>query len=145
MMHINEAGLDLLKSFEGLRLSSYRDAGGVWTIGYGHTGADVKPELHITQQQAELLLQHDVMRFERAVERAVHDVPTTENQFSAMVCLAYNIGEVGFARSTVRSMHRKGNYRLAGGAFMMWVKAGGKTLRGLVRRRAAERRLYGTP
>lgn len=142
MMHINEAGLDLLMRFEGCRLKAYRDAGGIWTIGYGHTGKDVHPGMTLDHPAAIELLADDVRRFERAVERAVHDVPTTGNQFSAMVCLAYNIGEGGFARSTVLRQHRKGSTRLAGAAFMLWVKVGKRVLKGLVRRRNAERRLY---
>lgn len=143
-MRLNDAGLGLLKEFEGCRLTAYRDAGGIWTIGYGHTGPDVRRSLTITQQEADALLRYDVQRFERAVDAATRGGRTTENQFSAMVCLAYNIGEGAFRRSTVLKQHQKGNYRLAEAAFMMWVKVGKRTLRGLVRRRNAERKLYGT-
>lgn len=140
-MRINEAGKDLIKSFESCRLRAYRDAVGVWTVGWGHT-IGVRPGLVITQEQADKLFDLDIAIFERSITAALNGVPTTENQFSAMVSLAYNIGTGAFIKSTVIRQHRNGNYRLAAAAFMLWVKAGGRTLRGLVRRRAAESRLY---
>ena len=141
-MKINLAGLDLLKHFEGLRLRAYRDPVGILTIGYGSTGPHVRVGMTIMEQEAEDLLRRDLSRFERGVAQAVADVPTTDNQFSAMVCLAFNIGLGAFGRSTVLRMHKKGSHKLAAAAFLLWVKAGGKTLKGLVRRRNAERKLY---
>lgn len=138
---INAAGLDLIKSFEGLRLAAYKDAVGVWTIGWGSTGPHVKAGMTITRDEAETLLRQDLRRFEECVER---ECPVaTDNQFAAMVSLAFNIGCAGFEGSTVCRMHKAGNYTRARLAFAMWVKAGGKTLAGLVRRRAAEAALYG--
>ena len=142
---INRAGLALIKAFEGLRLTAYRCPAGVWTIGYGHTGPDVKPGQRITAAEAEALLRGDLDRFESGVERALNGVVTTENQFAAMVSLAYNIGLGGFGRSTVLRMHRASKFTLAANAFLLWVKAGGRSLPGLVRRRTAERALYLTP
>lgn len=141
MRQINQAGLDLIKSFEGLRLKTYRCAAGVLTVGYGHTGPDVHPNTHITLQEAEALLKGDLDQFEAGVEKAVGP-NTTDNQFAALVSLAYNIGLGAFLRSTVLRQHRAGNYKLAAASFLMWVKGGGRTLPGLVRRRAAERALY---
>ena len=141
MRQINQAGLDLIKSFEGLRLKAYRCPAGIWTVGYGHTGPDVRPNTHITQQEAEALLKGDLDKFEAGVEKAVGP-NTTDNQFAALVSLAYNIGLGAFLRSTVLRQHRAGNHKLAAAAFLMWVKGGGRTLPGLVRRRAAERALY---
>lgn len=141
MMRTNQKGIELIKHFEQCRLRAYRDAVGVWTIGWGHTKS-VKPGLVITQEQADTLLELDLQVFEQAVARAIGDAPTTEDQFAAMVSLAYNIGAGAFARSTVLRQHRAGHPLRAAAAFMLWVKAGGKTLRGLVRRRNAERRLY---
>jgi len=139
----NEAGKALIKSFESCRLHAYRDAVGIWTIGWGHT-IGVRPGLVITQAQADRLFDLDIAEFEEGVVARLGGAQTTENQFSAMVSLAYNIGLGAFARSTVLREHKKGRYRLAGAAFMLWVKAGGKTLRGLVRRRNSERKLYAT-
>lgn len=141
-MTINPAGLDLIKQFESCRLRAYQDAEGVWTVGWGHTGPTVHPGTVLTPFQADKLLELDVNYFERSVTAALDGAPTTANQFSAMVCLAYNIGSGAFRRSTVLRQHRNGNYRLAAAAFLLWIKAGGKPLRGLIRRRNAERILY---
>ena len=89
---INSAGLVLIQSFEGLRLTAYRCPAGVWTIGYGHTGPDVNPGQRITPAEAEALLRGDLDRFESGVAAAVGNAPTTDNQFAAMVSLAFNIG-----------------------------------------------------
>lgn len=141
---INPSGLALIKSFKGLSLVAYRCPAGVWTIGYGHTGPDVMSAQHITADRAEELLRGDLDRFEAGVERALEGAATTDNQFAAMVSLAFNIGlgDVkrgisGFLLSTVLRQHRAGNPLRAGAAFLMWVKGGGRTLPGLVRRRAA--------
>ncbi len=139
---LNAAGLALIKSFEGVRLSAYRCPAGVWTIGYGHTGPDVRPGQTITLPEADALLRGDLDSFASGVERALGDAPTTDNQFGAMVSLAFNIGVGAFQRSTVLRMHRAGNPQRAAAAFLLWVKGGDRTLPGLVRRRTAERALY---
>lgn len=139
---INAAGLTLIKSFEGLRLSAYRCPAGVWTIGYGHTGPDVRPGMRITEAEAEALLRGDLDRFESGVLAGIDAAPTTDNQFAAMVSLAFNIGLGAFNKSTVLRQHTAGNTQRAAAAFLLWVKGGGKTLPGLVRRRTAERALY---
>lgn len=137
---INAAGLALIKEFEGCRLQAYRDPVGIWTVGYGSTGAHVKPGLTLTEAQCEALLQEDLARFEQAVERAAPKA--TDNQFAAMVALAFNIGITGFGNSTVLRKHRAGDHKGAADAFKMWNKAGGRVLAGLTRRRAAEADLY---
>ena len=142
---INAAGLELVKSFEGLRLKAYRDAVGVMTIGWGSTGPHVKDGMEITLQEAEALLRSDLARFERGVEKAVGDAPTSSNEFSAFVSLAYNIGLGAFTGSTALKRHRHGNKIGAGNAILWFNKAGGKILKGLVRRREAERALYLMP
>lgn len=141
-MNITPAGLDLIKRFESCRLRAYPDAKGVWTVGWGHAGPTVHPGTVLSQFQADQLLALDVHHFERSVTAALDGAPATPNQFSAMVCLAYNIGSGAFRRSTVLRQHRAGHYRLAAAAFLLWIKAGGKPLRGLILRRNAERRLY---
>lgn len=140
-MNINQAGLELIKEFEGCRLTSYRDAGGIYTIGWGHTKG-VKPGMQITKERAERLLEQDIYIFELAVNKAIAGTPTTQNQFSAMCSLAYNIGPGQFGKSTVIKQHRAGRYGLAAAAFLLWVKVGRRTLPGLLRRRRAERELY---
>jgi lysozyme len=139
---INAAGLELVKSFEGLRLDAYRCAAGVLTIGWGSTGPHVKEGMTISLEEAETLLKTDLARFERGVEAMTEGVATSDDQFSAMVSLAFNIGLGAFLGSTVLKRHKLGNHTGAANAFLMWTKAKGQTLKGLVRRREAERKLY---
>lgn len=139
---INKAGLDIVKASEGLRLKAYICPAGVLTIGYGSTGPHVKPGMVITEAQAEELLRSDLRRFEDAVSVAA---PTaTDNQFAAMVSLAFNIGEGAFRKSTVLRKHKAGEHVAAAEAFKLWNKGGGKVLPGLVKRRAVEAQLYRT-
>jgi len=142
MRRINRAGRELIKSFEGCKLDSYRCSGGVATVGYGHTGPDVRIPMTITQERAEELLDNDLRRFEVGVEALVGNAATNDNQFSALVSLAFNIGLGALATSTVLRRHKAGNPVGAANAFLMWNKAGGRVLPGLMRRREAERRLY---
>ncbi len=137
---INKEGLELIKSFEGLRLKSYRCSANVITIGWGSTGPHVKEGMTITKDQAEELLRSDLRRFEDAVAAAAPKA--TDNQFSAMVSLAFNIGIGALQRSTVLRRHLAGDHAGAADAFLMWNKAGGRVLAGLTRRREAEAALY---
>lgn len=139
---INSAGLDIIRDFEGLRLTAYRDPVGILTIGYGHTGPDVFAGKSITQAEAESILKADLARFEKAVSGLAPKA--TDNQFSAMVSLAFNIGEGAFGKSTLLKLHNAGDYAGAQKQFSRWVHAGGKRLKGLERRREAEAKLYGT-
>lgn len=141
---LSQAGLDLIKQFEGLRLTAYRDAVGVLTIGYGWTqpvdGKPIQAGMTITREQAEALLKEGVKPYCAVVNNVC---PTaTDDQFAAMVSLAYNIGSGAFAKSSVARHHAAGNPKQAANAFLLWNKAGGKVLPGLVRRREAERALY---
>jgi lysozyme len=138
---ISAKGLKLLKRFEGLRLRAYIDAVGVLTIGYGSTGAHVNPGMEITEAQAEKLLLDDLARFEKAVSDAAPNA--SQDQFDAMVSLAFNIGIAGFQKSSVLRLHKAGRHSGAADSFALWVKGGGKTLPGLVRRRSDEAHLYG--
>lgn len=147
-MRLSDAGLALLKEFEGCRLNAYDDGVGVWTIGYGST-LGVKPGDTITREEAERLLREvDLPKFEKEVFRDTADPALgpgrtpTQNQFDAMVCLCYNIGQGNFRQSTVLRRFLQGDFNSAGEAFLMWNKAGGKVLPGLVRRREAERDLF---
>tara|TARA_R110000796_G_scaffold3212_3_gene12288 strand:- start:4372 stop:4944 length:573 start_codon:yes stop_codon:yes gene_type:complete len=139
---INNAGLNLIKQFEGLRLKAYKCPADVLTIGYGSTGHHVKPGLVITEARAEALLLEDLKRFEAAVVRAAG--PATDNQFAAMVSLAFNVGEGAFASSTLCRKHKAGDHVGAANEFKRWNKAAGRVMAGLSRRRAAEAALYRT-
>ena len=139
---IGKAGIDLIKQFEGLSLKAYPDpATGAepWTIGIGHTGG-VRPGDVITEARAEQLLRQDLGRFEMAVRKLCPI--TTQNQFDALVSLAFNIGEGNLKDSTLRRLHNEGNYVAAAGQFERWNRANGKVMAGLTRRRAAEAALY---
>jgi lysozyme len=136
----SKAGLNLIKEFEGLRLTAYLCPAKVWTIGYGTTKG-VKPGQRITEAQAEELLREDVAAFERGVADAVTG-PLAQHQFDALVSLAYNIGLGAFRTSTLLRLLNKGEYASAAKQFDRWNKAGQKVLAGLKRRRAAERKLF---
>ena len=145
---INAEGLALIKHFEGLRTTAYQDSVGVWTIGYGHTSMvgppTVYPGMTITAAQAEAILQQDLEVFERGVSQAL-TITTRENQFSAMVSFAFNVGLNAYRGSTLLRKHNAGDFAGAAAEFPRWVYAGGEVLPGLVRRREAERTLYLKP
>ena len=137
---INDNGLRILKSFEGLRLEAYLDPVGVWTIGYGTTSG-VRPGMAITTAEAENLLRQDLRRFEAAVSNNVR-VTINENQFSALVSFTYNVGEGALSSSTLLRLLNQGSIQDAAEQFPRWNKAGGRVLAGLSRRRNAERALF---
>lgn len=138
---MNDAGMDLLKSFEGCRLVAYQDQVGVWTIGYGHTGEDVYEDLTITQAQADALLVEDLEEREAAV-RSMVTVELTDNQFSALVDLVYNIGIDALRTSFLLECVNVKNWAAAADQFLRWDHAGGKVVAGLLRRVDAERLLF---
>lgn len=144
-MRTNQAGVNLIKEFEGFRSASYKCPAGVLTLGYGHTSAAgepiVRPGMTVTKAEAEKILRNDLRQYERAVEEAVK-VELTPNQFSACVSLCYNIGAGAFKKSSVARFCKKKQWKQAADAFALWNKAGGKILPGLVRRRAAEAALF---
>lgn len=141
-MKINEDGLDLIKSFEGCELKAYKDIVGILTIGYGHTGADVKENQTISQAEAEEILKEDLERFEKGVTDLCKLVPLNENQFSALVCFTFNVGLGAFKSSTMLKLLNAKEYAKAADQFPRWNKAGGKEVAGLTRRREAERQLF---
>jgi len=139
---ISDAALELIKEFEGLRLNAYRDPVGIVTIGYGYTnGAGYGPGVQMgdtwTAQQAEDMLREGVMRFANNIQRHFTIKPNPD-QFGAFVSLAYNIGWQSFIKSTALKRWNAGDVKGAAEAVTWWNKAGGKMLRGLVRRREAE-------
>ncbi len=137
---INAAGLALIKEFEGLQLEAYLCPAGVPTIGYGST-AGVHLGDRITEATAEALLKEELRQFEAAVSQAVQ-VPLTVNQFSALVCFAYNVGTEAFRSSTLLQVLNQGSYEAAAQELLRWNKAAGGVLPGLVRRRTAEQQLF---
>lgn len=140
-MKISQTGLDLIKSFEGLKLKAYQDVVGVWTVGFGSTGPHVKPGMIITAKQAEDLLRDDVSRFEACVSKQV-SVPLSQNQFDALVSFAFNLGCGNLASSTLLRKLNAKDYAGASLEFTKWNRAGGSVLPGLTRRREAEKALF---
>lgn len=136
------AALALIERDEGLVLHAYRDIAGIWTEGFGHTGPDVHPGNVLTRAGAEAILARDVSHFAALIEAQIGDAPTTDNQFGAMVSLAFNIGDGAFGRSTVLRKHKARLYQSAADAFLLWDEVHGRVLAGLKRRRGEERALY---
>jgi len=139
----------LVTNFEGLKLESYQDLAGVWTIGYGHT-LGVKPKQKITEERAVQLLYKDVERFASAVNRRV-TVPLTQYQFDALVSFTFNLGYGNFTneKCTLLRKINKGEYVKAAPHFMDWVYANGKNCNfsssncyGIVKRRKAEQLMF---
>ena len=137
MRKINKSGLNLIKKYEGCRLTSYVCPAGVLTIGYGHTGKDVKPNQTITKKKAISLLKKDLARFERHVQSYNYIYEWTDNEFSALVSFAFNIGNID--QLTAYGTRSRSQIRIA---MLKYVKANGKTLPGLVKRRKAELKLF---
>lgn len=142
-MKTSTNGIDLICSFEGLRLKAYDDGVGVWTIGYGTTvinGRKVKKGDTCTAEQAKSYMAQDVMQFESAVNQV--KVPLNQNQYDALVSLTYNIGVGAFLSSTLFKKLNAKDYKGAAEQFDRWNRAGGKVMRGLTNRRAKERKLF---
>ena len=139
-MNISEAGIQLIKKFEGCSLKAYKCPAGIWTIGYGHT-LNVNEGQTITKKQAEDLLKQDLRSFELTVNNLVN-VPLNQNQFDALVSFCYNLGTGNLKKSTLLKLLNKQDYLGAAEQFDRWVYAGGKKLSGLVKRRAAEKELF---
>lgn len=147
-MKTSQAGIDLICAFEGFRAKAYPDpatGGEPWTVGYGHTsaagGLQVAKGLTITEKQGREILAMDLLKFEAAVAKLLKRIPS-QNQFDAMVSLAFNIGPANFAKSSVLKWFNAGVFDLAADAFLKWNKAAGRVMAGLTRRRKAERDLF---
>ena len=139
---ISQAGLEFIKSHESLRTTTYLDPAGIPTIGWGHTGPDVKLGQKITKAQAEQLLRKDVAWAENAVRKNVK-VPLTQSPFDALTSFVFNAGIGNFQKSTLLRKLNKADYAGAQAEFGRWVYAKGQKLPGLVRRRAEEARMFG--
>lgn len=130
-----------LKEFEGLRLEAYQDAAGVWTIGYGHTGKDVRKGDRISEYWATDLLMRDLQRFIEAVDEL--NVARTQGQFDALVSFAFNLGIGRLKSSTLLKVIREGgSHAQIRREFKRWVYAGGRRLKGLERRREWEAKRF---
>ena len=165
MMKLNEHGRNLIKDAEALVLHAYDDRDpswprkkvtpgmkvrGVLTIGWGHTGADVKPGLTWTKEQAEKALDADLEEFVKEMNKnlrlhdllADNDILVSSNQFAALTSLVYNIGDPAFDASTLYRFMKAKDYNSAAGQFPRWCYDGDKKLDGLVKRRLKEQRLF---
>lgn len=154
-MRVSQAGLDLIKEFEGCHLKAYPDpktGGDPWTIGFGATGPDIYEGLTWTQEQADERLVKDVQAREAIVDEAV-TVDLTQGQFDAMVSIVFNVGygskrRNGIIRlksgepSTLLQKLNDGDYGGAAKEFERWISPGSPVERGLKRRRAAEIDLF---
>jgi lysozyme len=144
-MVVSLFGVDLICGFEGKRLAAYDDGVGVWTIGFGTTvypnGIKVQKGDTCTEAQAKVYMAQDLKKFESAVNNAVK-VSLNQNQFDALVSLAYNIGTNAFSESTLVKKLNTNDIRGAAHQFDVWVNAGGKRMQGLVNRRAKEKALF---
>lgn len=134
MRRINELGLNLIKSFEKCKLDAYQDQGGLWTIGWGHLLDKGDKTRKWTQKEADEMLQKDLEKFEKICDYV--KVPVTDNQFSALVCIAFNIGMMGFKNSQL--LRKLNNNEDPTTAWMNWRFVNGIESKGLVRRRNAE-------
>jgi lysozyme len=147
-------GRDRLKSREKLELAAYPDPGSrdgsPWTIGYGHTGPEVHKGLVWTEAQAQAAFDSDLARFEDGVNLLLGATPTTQNQFDALVSLAFNIGldidadtiAEGLGDSSLLKAHKAGDYETAANKFLAWRFNDGREMKGLLDRRKEEAEVY---
>jgi lysozyme len=150
LRNIGPDGIALIKRFEGCarlrpdgRFEAYPDPGtgsAPWTIGWGATGPGIGPGTIWTQEQCDARLKADLVRYAADVTAALAEAPTSQHQFDALVSFHYNTGAI--ARATLTRRHKEGDSAAAATEFARWNRAGGRVLNGLVRRRAAEARLY---
>lgn len=136
-MKTSKNGIELIKKFEGCRLTAYKPVitEKYWTIGYGHYGADVKQGMRITHAQAEAYLRADLVKFETSVNAL--SLPLNQNQFDALTSFTYNCGS-----GNLKKLVKGRNLREIADALLLYNKAGGKELKGLTKRRKEERNLF---
>ena len=141
------SALNLIKQFEGLELTAYPDTGNIWTIGFGSTinkdtGQAIRPGDKIDLATAERWLKIDIAEREKYIKPLIK-VPITENQKSAIISLAYNIGTGAFAKSTLlRLLNQGADKKLVANEFLKWNKVKGIEVKGLTNRRKLERELF---
>lgn len=144
-MKTSQAGIDLIHSFESLRLQAYPDPGSKdgkpYTVGWGSTGSDIGPSTVWTKEKADQRFASDLRKFEQAVSLLVK-VPLTQYQFDALVSFTYNLGIGSLKSSTLLKMLNEGYYSNAGLQLLRWTKNDGVEMAGLVRRRKAELKMF---
>ena len=144
MRSVNDEGLDLIKRFEGFSPTIYICPAGWPTIGYGHVVNDQERASFaegIDEEAGEVLLRNDVEKSERAVLRLIR-VALDDGQFDALVSFTFNLGSGALQRSTLRRKVNREEHDTVPPEFRRWVWAGGRKLRGLMRRREAEAQIY---
>ena len=137
-MKTSQRGINLIKQFEGVRLTAYKCPAGVYTIGYGHTRG-VTRGMKITEEEASAFLAADLRNSEKAVERYDSIYHWNQNEFDALVSFTFNCGATNL-RALLRNGRR--NRSQSAATLPVYRKAGGKVLKGLERRRAAEKALF---
>ncbi len=144
MRHVTEDGLRLIRRFEGFSAMPYLCPAGYLTVGYGHVvknpAAFHQP---ITEDEATEILVLDIQKAEKAVLRLI-TVPLSDGQFDALVSFTFNLGSGALQRSTLRRKVNREDHAEVPAEFLRWVWAGGRKLKGLIRRREAEAALYNT-
>lgn len=140
-LRASSAVLQGIKQSEALRLETYLDDVGVPTIGWGHTGPEVRMGQKISEQEAEALFRQDIAKFERGIQSKI-TAPVTQNQYDALVSFAYNVGLGAFAKSTLLKKLNAGDITGAAEEFGRWNKAQGKVLKGLTNRRQKEKEVF---
>lgn len=140
MRSIPQIATDLIAKFESCRLEAYLDPVGIPTIGYGST-KNVWLGQVITQEQALVRLMQDLAEAANAVLRLIR-APINDNQYSSLISFCYNVGSGALQRSTMRMKINNRHYELAANEFLLWCRARGKVLPGLVVRRKAEKELF---
>jgi lysozyme len=151
--------IEMIKHHEGVKTRPYQCPALLWTVGVGHVidPSHIKVKFHerknlpipdgwnrvLSSKEVDDILADDLRRFETGVRRLCP--VATQSQFDALVSFAFNVGLGNLQRSTIRMKHNRGDYAGASEAFMMWTKAGGRVLNGLVKRRKDERALYDAP
>lgn len=145
-MEISDAGIALIKSFEGFRSRPYKDAVGINTIAYGATyypdGRRVRmTDPPLSEAEGDMLLRYQVRAYADGIERYAQ-VPLTQSQFDALTSWAYNVGLEAARTSTLMRLLNSGDYEGAADQLPRWNRAGGRVLAGLTRRRLAEREMF---
>ena len=157
-MKTSEAGIQLIKSFEGCHNTPYRCPAALWTIGYGHVLYPDQARLKTPERalygikddhnrtfeydEIDSILEKDLQRFEAGVLRLCPAAADSQSQFDAIVSFSFNVGLGNLQSSTLRMQYNRGDIEGAADEFLKWTKASGKVLKGLVRRREAERALF---
>lgn len=141
MNTLGSAGENLIKSFETLKLLAYPDSGGIWTCGWGHTGADVVQGTTCTPEQAETWFLADTQAAVHGVDASL-TTNVTQNQFDAMASFTFNVGVGAEAHSTLARLVNARDFAGAAAEFPKWDHVNGVPSAGLLRRRQAEQALF---